>query len=62
MSTIFKFLPKNYPYHLSTLSKDFPSIYVDLSLGHITEMDIKNLAYIFLWDSGLPNLNKMEDF
>lgn len=45
MSTIFKFLPKNYPYCLSTLSKDFPSIYVDLSLGHITEMDIKNLAY-----------------
>lgn len=34
----------------------------DLSLGHITEMDIKNFTYIFMGDSGLMNLNKKEDF
>lgn len=63
MSTIFKSLSKNYPYFLSAFSKDLPSISVSvLSLGHLTEMDIKNFTYIFMGESGLPNLNKMEDF
>lgn len=46
---------------LFALHNDCPSIAVsDLSLGHLTETVIKNFAYIFMGQSGLPNLNKME--
>lgn len=61
MSTIFKFLSKNYPCHLPALSKDFPSI-TDLSLGHLAEIDIKKFTFIFMRESALPNLNRTEDF
>lgn len=61
MSTVFKFLSKNHPCHLSALSKDYLSI-SGLSSGHLTEIDIKKFSFIFMGESGLPNLNIMEEF